>query len=148
MTRTQLTNLFLATLDEIAEAPHFAGGSPGKPTLDCDTVMSILLEQVDNWHRVPYPAIRAMFEALLGGAPLHDVERLVASVSEQLQCAEQCAAEAANEAEAREAAALLAAQRAVNALASDPETLRLFVGMVPLLGNRALSGEEGAEAAS
>lgn len=146
MTRAQLTELFLATLDEISEAPYYDGGAPGKPTLGSDTVMSILLKQVHNWSDVPYPAIRAMFEALLKNAPVDDVERMVASVSGELACAESCAEEAANE--AREAAALAAARTAVDAHAADPETLRLFVAMVPLLGNRVLSGEETAEVAN
>ncbi len=103
MNRAQMTAVFLATLDELAEAPWFVGGKPGEPTLDCDTVLGILLEQIHNWHDVPYEAIRAMFAGLLSRAPLADVERLLASVSGQLATAEECAAEAAREeAETRE----------------------------------------------
>jgi hypothetical protein len=40
--------------------------------------------------------------------------------------------------EAKEARALLVARRAVDELSDDPEALRLFVGMVPLMVARAL----------
>lgn len=126
--REQLAEVFLATLDEIAEAPHYSGGKPGKPTLDDDTVMSILLEQIDNWHDVPYATIRGMFEALLKVVPMDDVERLVARVSNELVLAEECAAEDA--AEEREAIAIEHARKAVNALANEPDMLRHFVAAV------------------
>lgn len=130
MTRAQLIEVFLATLDEIAEAPHFVGGAPGRPTLDCDTVMSSLLEQVANWHEVPYRSVRAMFAALLEGAPMDDVERIVARVNGELESAERCAAEAAKE--DREAAALAHAREVVDMLGDDPEKLR----HVPARGHR------------
>lgn len=38
----------------------------------------------------------------------------------------------------REARALAVARRALNELKDDPEALRLFIGMVPLLGSRML----------
>ncbi len=40
----------------------------------------------------------------------------------------------------REARALACARRAIDELSDDPETLRLFIGMVALLGERSLRG--------
>jgi hypothetical protein len=93
MTRSEMTAAFLATLDELATHPTFSGGTPGRPQLDCDTVMSILLEQVDAWHRVPYQAIRAMFATLLEDVPIGDVERIYAAAADQLETAESAMAE-------------------------------------------------------
>lgn len=42
--------------------------------------------------------------------------------------------------EAREARALEAARLAVDGMADDPEALRLFIGMVAILGARSLRG--------
>jgi hypothetical protein len=143
MTRSQLIKVFLAALDELAEAPHYVGGAAGKPTLDCDTVLTFLLEQVHNWQDVPYKAIRGMFKALLMDAPIDDVERLFASISDEMMCAERCAAE--HKQEEREAVALKAARKAVDAFADDPAMLKEFVTVIPLLAVRVLEDAKAAE---
>jgi hypothetical protein len=104
MTRSEMTAAFLATLDELATHPTFSGGTPGRPQLDCDTVMSILLEQVDAWHDIPYPAIRAMFAALLEHLPMDEAERLCAVAGDELEVIERCRAEQEAERQAKRAA--------------------------------------------
>jgi hypothetical protein len=147
MTRAEMSALFLATLDELAVCPYYDGaGTPEKPRLGGDTIINILLDEIDEWTEVPYRAIRAMFAALLAHLPADDVERMLACISVELKCSEEYTAQA--EIEAREDQAINLAHEAVDRVQSDPELMKLWAGFVPRVVQARLEDAAKAGGAS
>jgi hypothetical protein len=131
MTRSEMTAVFLASLDELAAEPTYNGGTPERPSLDCDTVLTVFLEQVHNWSDIPYPAIRAMFAALLEHLPMDEAERLCAVAGDELEVIERCRAEQEAERQAKRAAETATMLDNLETLRTEsPEKYQQAMGML------------------